>query len=105
MIRIIDNKKIELTEHEYELYLKIVSSYDNGKDLFRDLFETDDDGIIVFLRPPSRFFSMDVVLYVQNIMIHQHLRRIDKEASEAVNDVRKIINEARDLLIELKRAQ
>lgn len=50
--RIIDNKKVEMTEDEWSLYQKIVKSYNSitnkGEDLFIDLFEVDDNGIIIF---------------------------------------------------------
>ena len=55
-IRIVTNKKVEMTEDEWTMYNKIVKSYttatNKGEDLFNDLFETDNNGIIVFLRPP-----------------------------------------------------
>ena len=55
-LRIIDNKKIEMTSDEWGMYEKIVKSYttltNKGEDLFIDLFETDDNGIIIFLKPP-----------------------------------------------------
>jgi len=77
--RIIDNKKIELTDSEFALYEEIARSYDgarfNGKDLFKGLFETDDDGRIILLRPPMKNqSSLEVYLYLSSVMIHQHLR-------------------------------
>lgn len=77
-IRIIDNKKIELTPDEYAMYEQIVKSYTNlttnGEDLFVDLFETDDNGIILFLKPPKRQTSFEIYLFLINIFQHQHLR-------------------------------
>lgn len=93
MIKIIDNKKVDVTQDEWDLYVKITASYENGKDLFKDLFESDDEGLIVFLRPPSAYFSIEVVLFVQNLMIHQHLRRLDKDAKEVISEMRSLIQE------------
>ena len=50
------------------MYKKIVTSYttttNKGEDLFIDLFETDENGIIVFLKPPSkRQTSFEVFLF------------------------------------------
>ena len=78
-IKIIDNKKIEMTDDEWVVYVNICRSYDRpnfkGEELFRDLFETDDKGIIVFLKPPgNRHTSMEVFLFVSILMQHQHLR-------------------------------
>lgn len=87
MFRIIDNKKIDLTEAEYALYQKICGSYSQGKDLFKDLFETDENGLIVFLIPPVKFFSMEVVIYLQNIMVQQWMRKIYSEHQEALKEL------------------
>lgn len=79
MLRIIDNKRIELTNDEWGLYNKICQSYDverrgiSGKDLFTDLFETNEHGIIVFLKPPKNLTSMEVYMFLVSVMIHQHL--------------------------------
>jgi len=78
VLRIIDNKRIDLTAAEWELYLEICKSYDSahrkGKDLFGGLFETDKNGIIIFLRPPTRkYSSMEVYMYLVGVMVHQHL--------------------------------
>lgn len=79
MIRIIDNKKIDLTDDEWSLYEQICKSYDvenrgvRGKDLFIDLFETNENGIIIFLKPPQNYTSMEVYMFLVGIMIHQHL--------------------------------
>jgi hypothetical protein len=76
---IIDNKKIDLTGDEYALYDKICRSYDRpnckGEELFKGLFETDDNGIITFIVPPSiRQTSMEIYLFVSSIYQHQHMR-------------------------------
>lgn len=90
MLRIIDSKRVDLTDDEWSLYENICASYKQGKDLFRDLFETDDNGIIVFLKPPKKMFSMEVVIFLQNLMIHQHLRKINNDNIEAVKELKEI---------------
>ncbi len=72
MLRIIDNKKISLTADEFALYERIAQSYDRpnfqGKDLFNGLFETDDNGIIIFLKPPTaKYTSMEVYMFLVSI--------------------------------------
>jgi hypothetical protein len=71
-IRIVDNKRLDM-------YQKIVTSYtsntNKGEDLFIDLFETDEKGIIVFLKPPSkRQTSFEVFLFLMALFQHQHTR-------------------------------
>ena len=80
MLRIIDNKRIELTSHEWTLYQEICKAYDDerlgikGVELFSGLFETDKEGAIIFLRPPtSKYSSMEVYMFLVTIMVHQHV--------------------------------
>lgn len=97
-IRIIDNKKIDLTDDEYKLYGEICRSYDRnnfkGEELFRGLFESDDAGIIMFLRPPStKHTSLEVFLFVSTIMNHQQLRAMHAKVDGLCAEMRSKINE------------
>lgn len=87
MIQIIDNKKVEMTPDEHQLYQRIVKSYttvsNKGEDLFMDLFETDLDGIIIFLKPPSkRQTSFEIFMFLMALMQHQHLRIMRRQVDE-----------------------
>jgi hypothetical protein len=87
MIKIVDNKKIEMTDDEWSMYEKIVKSYttstNKGEDLFIDLFETDENGVIIFLKPPSkRQTSFEVFLFLMAIMQHQHLRQLHQQVDD-----------------------
>ena len=114
MIRIIDNKKIDLTNDEWELYQKIAESYDRpnfqGKDLFKGLFETDENGMIIFLRPPTTYTSMEVFMFLVSVMVHQHVGtaclHVDKLSNilaSKINDADKIINEGKQLINNFKK--
>lgn len=92
-MRIIDNKKVDMTNDEWAMYEKIVKSYttmtNRGEDLFIDLFETDDNGIIMFLKPPSkRQTSFEVFLFLMSLMQHQHLRLMQKQVDDLCAQVR-----------------
>ncbi|MCZ2224494.1 MAG: hypothetical protein LC122_12795 [Chitinophagales bacterium] len=92
MIRIIDNKKIDLTNHEWEIYLKICDSYKQygGEQLFDNLFETDENGIIMYLIPPSKKqTSLEIFLFLVSVFNHQHVRLMYKQ----MDDFKKIIEE------------
>jgi hypothetical protein len=87
MIQIIDNKKIEMTPDEHQLYQRIVKSYttisNKGEDLFIDLFETDQDGVIIFLKPPSkRQTSFEIWMFLMSLMQNQHLRIMRRQVDE-----------------------
>jgi len=89
-IRIIDNKKLALTQSEWDMYQSICRSYDRanfkGEELFKDLFESDNDGIIIFLKPPSsRYTSIEVFLFISAIFLHQHVRQMHDTASLCIS--------------------
>ena len=86
-IRVVDNKKIDMTPDDWSMYEKIVKSYttltNKGEDLFMDLFETNDSGIIIFLKPPSRRqTSFEVFLFLMSLMQHQHLRLMEDRIAD-----------------------
>jgi hypothetical protein len=87
VIRVVDNKKLLMTVEESALYDRIVSSYtnttNNGKDLFQDLFETDDNGIIRALIPPSKKrTSFEVWIFLVNLFVSQHTAIMYEQAAD-----------------------
>ncbi len=106
-IKIIDNKKVEMSEDEFALYKSICSSYDqagyNGSDLFSGLFETDDNGIIVFLRPPSKKAStMEVFLFLVGLMTQQHLRINHLQIDDLANQIKTKLREMNERILKLE---
>ena len=104
--RIVDSKKVEMTDDEWVMYEKIVKSYsignNNGEDLFIDLFEVDSNGIIIFLRPPSkRQTSFEVFLFCMALQQQQHLRCLYKNADDLAtqlkNKIKEIAEKLRDI--------
>lgn len=94
-VRVVDNKRLEMTEDEWTQYGAICRSYDRqnfkGEELFRDLFETDDFGIIVYLKPPSiRYTSMEVFMFLMALMQHQHLRLMHKQVDDACAEIKEL---------------
>jgi hypothetical protein len=93
-IRVVDNKKLEMTDDEWDMYQKICKSYTDvtgkGEDLFMDLFETNDEGIIIFLKPPAkRRTSLEVFLFLMSLMQHQHLRLMYQQIDDAIKEIKK----------------
>lgn len=79
VMRIIDNKKVSMTNDEFMFYEEICKGYDRpnfkGKDLFQDHFEVNDDGIIIFVKPPyKKYSSMEVFTFLISLMVNQQLR-------------------------------
>lgn len=115
-IRIIDHKKVLITDAEFAFYQKLCREYDKpnfkGEQLFLDHFEADDSGIIIFVKPPSqRYSSLEVYTYLLSLMVNQHLRITrDQTASlvrEATEEYKKLIleiNNQKNQLEELKKS-
>ena len=107
-IRIIDKKKIDLTEDEWAMYQKIVKSYttltNKGEDLFIDLFETNEDGIMIFLRPPSkRQTSFEVFLFLMSIFQHQHLRSLHEQIDDICDQMKEKMKELDEKIAKLSK--
>jgi hypothetical protein len=106
-IRIVDYKKIDMTEEEWELFQKIVKSYttptNRGEDLFTELFETNDNGVITLLRPPSvRRTTFEIFLFLMSLMSAQHLRVMQEEVAEIGRQMKEKIREIDEKLAQLK---
>ena len=104
---VIDNKKVDLTSDEWNMYQKIVKSYtsatNKGEDLFIDLFETDDNGIIMFLRPPSkRQTSFEVFLFLISIQQQQHIRIMYAQVADVCKQMKDKIREVDEKLQSIK---
>jgi hypothetical protein len=124
-LRIIDNKRIDLTDDEFKLYNDICKSYDKppnifGKDMFKDLFETDELGLIVFLKPPrTQMISMEVYMFMVSVMIHQHIgmacrnsevliteaRQLFSNMQDSISEVQKLIEEGKEILSSIKASK
>lgn len=97
-MHIVDNKKIEMTDDEWSLYQKIVKSYtsltNKGEDLFIDLFETDNNGIIIFLKPPSkRQTSFEVFLFLMALQQQQHIRLMYQQVDDVCAQMKNKLKE------------
>ena len=102
-MRIIDNKRVNITDAEWEMYQKIVKSYttatNKGEDLFQDLFESDNNGLIIFLKPPSkRQTSFEIFLFLMSIMQNQHLRCMYDQVADMAKQLKDKIAEVDEKL-------
>lgn len=114
MLRIIANKRLDLTEDEFKEYQELCLRYDDfpkmrGEDLFLELFETNEEGLIIFLKPPKRATSFEVIFFLHGIMQHQHLRQIHeqvdgvcKQVEERLGQLDEIYKQAAEELERLK---
>jgi hypothetical protein len=94
MLRIIDNKKIDITDTEYKIYQKLCEEYTEkyfqGKELFIGLFEVNTEGIILFVKPQNqRKFSMEIYCFMLSVMQNQHLRIMQKQQQMFIEEAQK----------------
>lgn len=89
MLQVVDHKSVDMTDEEHAYYKKLVEEFTvgtaNGKDQFRDLFDVDGDGCIMFIHPPIRKqIGWGVLFFIQNLMINQRIRRMERQVGEWV---------------------
>jgi hypothetical protein len=92
--RIVDHKPILMTDSEFKMYKDLCRSYDRpnfkGEDLFIDHFVTNDDGVIITVKPPTqRYSSLEVYCFLISLMTNQHLRLMRQEQETLVSETKK----------------
>jgi hypothetical protein len=95
-IRIIDNKKVSLVDDEFNYYVKICRDYDRanfkGEQLFIDHFEANEDGIILFVKPPTKkYSSLEVYCFLISLMVNQHLRLCHSQIDSLVKETKQVL--------------
>lgn len=107
-IKIIHNKKLSMTQEEWDTYAKICRSYDRpnfkGEDLFIDLFDTDKNGNITIIKSPSRQTSMEVFLFICALYQQQSVRLMEAREEQRLNALTvKFEEKLKDLTIKFER--
>lgn len=90
-MKIIDNKRVDLTNDEFSMYEQICRSYDRpnfkGEYLFESHFETNGEGIITFVKPPTKQYStLEVFCFLISVMVNQHLRLVHNQMDSFVKE-------------------
>lgn len=76
MIKAIANKRIDISNEEFEYYKLLSNKY--GSDVFRSLFETDKNGIVISVSPPlDGQTPMAAIFFMLNVMFTQRMRLLD----------------------------
>jgi len=92
LIKALANKRIDLSSDEFSYYKMLSDKY--GSDVFRSLFETDQNGIITSVTPPlDGQTPMAVIFYMLNVMFAQRMRILDARL-----DALKVLEEKVDRL-------
>jgi hypothetical protein len=92
LIKALANKRIDLSSDEFSYYKLLSDKY--GSDVFRSLFETDQNGIITSVTPPlDGQTPMAVIFYMLNVMFAQRMRILDARL-----DALKVLEEKVDQL-------
>jgi hypothetical protein len=77
-----------MTDEEWNYYNKLIKEFTHGSysgaDQFKDLFEVDEDGCISIISPPfKKEVGWAIIVFLQNLMINQRLRRMEKWVKES----------------------
>lgn len=85
--RVVDYKFLDMTDEEWDYYNKLLIEFTHGSysgaEQFRDLFEVDEDGCILMISPPlKKEVGWAIIVFLQNLMINQRLRRMEKWVKE-----------------------
>lgn len=80
-----------MTPDEFRYYNEICKGYDrpnfSGKELFQDHFETNDEGIIVFVKPPhKKYSSLEVFTFLISLQVNQQLRIAQDQVQSLVGE-------------------
>ena len=82
MHKVIDYKKVDMSEDEYSYYKHLTEVFSDkeknieGTVYFKDLFDVDKDGFITLIKT-EKSVPWAVLFFAQQIMISQRLRSID----------------------------
>jgi hypothetical protein len=76
-----------MTDEEFDYYKQLVKEFTygayDGKDQFHDMFDVDSEGCISIIRPPfKKQVGWAIIVFLQNLMINQRLRRVEKKIEE-----------------------
>ncbi len=99
----IDYKKVKLTPDERAEYERLVKSYSSvvqkGDELFRGMFEVNDDGIITMIRAlGDKRTSFEVIFFLMNLMQNQWLREMAIRLNNHISTSNQKIDERLELL-------
>jgi len=85
MIRGIAYQKVDMTDREFEYYKELAEKYSEddkkGSEYFRDLFETDERGVITIIKT-VKSIPWSILFFIQNLMINQQLRLFDERIAK-----------------------
>jgi len=95
MIKIIDYKAVDMTKEESDYHDALVKEFTygeyQGKNQFHDIFDVDNDGCISFIRPSlKKEVGWAVIVFLQNLMLNQRIRRMERKIEEFLNDNKRL---------------
>ena len=82
MYKVIDYKKIDISNDEYNYYKHLVEVFSDeeknikGTIYFKDLFDVDKSGLITLIKT-EKSVPWAILFFVQQLMVSQRLRFVD----------------------------
>jgi alpha-acetolactate decarboxylase len=89
MIRVVANKRLELSKEEFEYLQKLQTEF--GEDIFQDLFQVNSDARIVSVTPAiNKPVAMVILFFLLNLMLNQRLRNFEETFSKLDNIIERV---------------
>ena len=87
MIRNILGRAVDISDAEFDYYNELSNVF--GKDVFDNLFMSDDGGRIISVEPSATSPTpMAMIFFLLNLSLNQRLRALDKKL-DLLNDIEK----------------
>jgi hypothetical protein len=81
LIRAVGNKRLELSEDEFKYFCALKDQF--GGHSFAGLFDTNKNGIITTVNPPTnKNVPLGVIFFLLNVMMNQRVRILDKKINK-----------------------
>jgi len=92
---------VDMTDEEHAYYRRLVESFTEGgvkgHEYFQDVFDADEDGCITMIRPPvGKPLPWAVIVFLQNLMINQQLRKQERFLESRLAEIESKIGEMKD---------
>ena len=80
-MKVIDYKKIDMSEAEFAYYKELTKAFSDdtfsGEDYFRELFDTDENGLITIVKV-EKSIPWAILFFIQQVQISQRRRLFDE---------------------------
>lgn len=99
MIRLVNNKNLDMTDEEFAEFKAICLNYERkhfrGEDIFAGKFETNEDGRLIYIKSfhGNSPMSFEAMFFLMNLSQNQWLRAMVSLINDNINKNEMILNQ------------